>query len=72
MKVSVTFPFPGGYKFKRYFKAYVLLCLGGLNWTLIQLGRLDVFFWKRSFGKDESFDTSGKGIWSFVKMVGAD
>ncbi|KAH9686576.1 hypothetical protein KPL70_014414 [Citrus sinensis] len=47
----------------------ILLNRGGLKSTLIQAGRLDIFFRVRASGTDEDVDTAGKGARSFVQLI---
>ena len=72
MEVSVAFSFPVGKQLGGNLQSDILLSRGGLKSTLIQAGRLDIFFRLRASGRDEGADTAGKGARSFVQLIRAN
>ena len=72
MKMSITFSFPVGEQLGGNLQSDILLSRGGLKSTLIQAGRLDIFFRVRASGRDEGADATGKGARSFVQLIRAN
>ena len=72
MKMSITFSFPVEEQLGGNLQSDILLSRSGLKSTLIQAGRLDIFFRVRVSGRDESADTAGKRARSFVQLIRAN
>ena len=71
MEMSITFSLPIGNQLWGNFQNDILFSCGSLKGTLIQSGRLDIFFWMGSFGGNKRADTASKGVWAFIKMIRA-